>query len=84
MGNPLEIFDISVQDYDFLIQCQKNPEEFYSKFYLLKNGKRREFIKYSETETGKKLRKIHERINDALRKNYVSSEKSYAYKKEAR
>ena len=43
--------------------------------------KRREFIKYSETETGKKLRKIHERINDALRKNYVSSEKSYAYKK---
>lgn len=81
MGNPLEIFDISVQDYDFLIQCQKNPEEFYSKFYLLKNGKRREFIKYSETETGKKLRKIHERINDALRKNYVSSEKSYAYKK---
>lgn len=80
-NNPLEVFNISAADYEILIQCLKNQEEFYEKFSLTQNGKQRILLKYSGTPAGEKLRNIHEKMNDALRNSYVSSTMSFAYKK---
>lgn len=80
-NNPLKIFNLSEEDYQLIVKCMESPFMFYEKFTLTKNGKRRELMKYADSEEGKNIRRVHEKMALFLRKGYTSSERSFAYKK---
>lgn len=81
-GNtPLEVFGLSEEEYKIISQCADDNSMFYTAFNITKRGKRRELVKYSETEQGTKIRRIHEKMVFTLRKKYISSDNSFAYKK---
>lgn len=80
-NNPLKVFNLSEEEYELVVECEKNPTQFYEKFSLSKGRKKRELIKYVDSEKGSCIRKIHEKMVCSLRGGYISSESSFAYKK---
>ena len=80
-NNPLNIFNLSEEDYQNIVKCKENPLLFYEKFSLSKGGKTRELVKYADSEDGLNIRKMHEKVDFHLRERYTSSEMSFAYKK---
>ena len=80
-NNPLKVFNISEEDYQFISKCREKPFQFYEKISLSKGGKKRELVKYADSEDGLYIRKIHEKMFFSLRGGYISSDRSFAYKK---
>lgn len=80
-GNPLEVLGISLSDYKTIQECSKTPEAYYTSFIISNRGKKREFVKYAETDNGEKIRSIHEKIVLKLNDKYNYSDASFAYKK---
>lgn len=80
-NNPLQVFGISEEDYSVVEHCASKPQEFYTSFSITKGVKRRELVKYANTNMGDKIRKIHEKMLFSLRERYNSNEMSFAYKK---
>ena len=80
-NNPLQVFGISEEDYLLVESCASNQQKFYTSFTITKGKKKRELVKYVDTEKGHAMRKIHEKMMSSLREKYTSSELSFAYKK---
>lgn len=80
-NNPLQVFGISEEDYSLVERCASNQQEFYISFTIAKGGKKRELVKYIDTDVGDAIRKIHEKMMSSLQKKYTSSKLSFAYKK---
>lgn len=79
--NPLDVFGVSQDDYDLILQCKDNPYAFCEKFTLSSGGKKRELVRYADDENGMSIRRLHEEIAEALQRNYDFSDCSFAYKK---
>lgn len=79
--NPLEVFGISQNEYDLILQCKDIPDDFYEKFTLSSGGKKRELVRYADNKNGLLIRRLHEKIGKALCNGYVSNDCSFAYKK---
>ena len=80
-NNPLQVFGISEEDYSLVECCASEQQKFYTSFTITKGGKKRELVKYVDTEMGDAMRKIHEKMASSLQGKYTSSELSFAYKK---
>ena len=69
-------------EQSFLLKSMlAEPDRFYEKIVIKKGKKKRELIKYRETNEGEKARKIHEVIMKALLVQYTPDSHSYAYQK---
>ena len=80
-NNPLQVFGISEEDYSLVECCASEQQKFYTSFTITKGGKKRELVKYVDTEMGDAMRKIHEKMASSLQGKYTSSELSFVYKK---
>lgn len=80
-NNPLQVFGISEEEYSLVECCASDQQTFYTSFTITKGRKKRELVKYLDTENGDAIRKIHEKMMLCLQKKYISSELSFAYKK---
>ncbi len=79
--SPLDVFGLDEQDYIMLCRCVEEPERFYASFSIVNGKKKRELVKYKDTEDGRYLRSIHKKMISSLNKSYNYCENSYAYKK---
>ena len=77
------IFDVLPlqQEYiDLIRQINAQPDLFFETIEIKTGAKVREIVKYKDDENGEKARKLHATINECLKKEYVFSENSYAYR----
>jgi hypothetical protein len=82
VGNhPYKIFGITQKDFEILRDSHANKNQYFTKLEIKSKGKRRELIKYSDSEQGNTIRKIHEKMEESLTKRYTADPVSYAYKK---
>lgn len=71
------IYDaLLVSPDEIILPSKKNTE----KGYVIKNNKKREFVKYHDSEDGLKLRNIHNKISSELKKKFTYNNRSFAYK----
>lgn len=80
-NDPLKVFGINEEDYSFIEYSISNSQEVYKSFSIAKGGKRRELVKYANSDKGDAMRKIHEKMVLSLQEKYTSNELSFAYKK---
>ncbi len=76
-----DVFNVSDEQSFLLKSMVAEPDRFYEKIVIKKGKRKRELIKYRETNEGEKARKIHEVIMKALLAQYTPDSHSYAYQK---
>lgn len=76
-----DIFNVSDEQRFLLQSMVTDPDTFYEKIVIKKGKKKRELIKYKDTNEGEKAREIHEAIMKALLAQYTPDSHSYAYQK---
>lgn len=76
-----DVFNVSDEQRILLKSMLAEPDTFYEKIVIKKRKKKRELIKYRDTNEGEKAREIHEAIMKALLAQYTPDSHSYAYQK---
>lgn len=76
-----DVFNVSDEQRFLLKSMLAEPDTFYEKIVIKKGKKKRELIKYRDTNEGEKAREIHEAIMKALLAQYTPDSHSYAYQK---
>lgn len=76
-----DVIRLSQKQIEFLMKVNANPNLYFETIEIRTGNKVREIVKYKEDESGNEARKLHEVINDSLKKEYTYSNNSYAYKK---
>lgn len=79
--NVFDIINLSQEQIGFLMMVNSNPDLYFETIEIRTGSKVREIVKYRDSENGKLARELHEAINESLKKAYIYSENSYAYKK---
>lgn len=75
------VFNMSDEQTTLLKSMTAEPDRFYEKIVIKKGKKKRELIKYRDTNEGVKAREIHETLMNALLAQYTPNSHSYAYQK---
>ena len=74
-----DVFNVSDEQRILLKSMLAEPDTFYEKIVIKKRKKKRELIKYRDTNEGEKAREIHEAIMKALLAQYTPDSHSYAF-----
>ncbi|MDH8677416.1 reverse transcriptase domain-containing protein [Fusibacter bizertensis] len=77
----IEMFDINEHDYQLVESVYNNPDKYCVTSTIRKENKKREIVKYVESEDGEELRTLHKKMVNKLIENYEFSSASFAYKK---
>lgn len=80
-AHPFKVFGVNELEVECLVNAVENPNLYYEKSIIKRNGKKRELIKYADSTEGKAVRKVHEKIAEKLEKEYHQHNSSYAYRK---
>lgn len=86
VDNKIDMFDFfGLSKYknkflDFAKDYVSNPDYYTKTFDMVIKGKYRKIITYADNAAGRKLKEMHNIINNSLNKYIPSSEFSYAYK----
>lgn len=77
---PKDFFNLEQTDFELIEDVNINNDKYIDYFDIKKNGKKRHLVKYSEDESGEKLRIFHKKIVKKLWETYSSNDCSFAYK----
>ena len=80
-SNPIDFFDLSSKDIDFLMSYNKEKFECFRSFELKAGYKKRKIITYANDDRGKTMRELHQKIACVLNTEHHFNEHSYAYQK---
>lgn len=80
-NHPNVIFNLSKEQMELVEQINENPEHYFESVTISLGKKRREIIKYVETEEGNAAKQLHHAMDEMFRNKYNHSQYSFAYHK---
>lgn len=78
-----KLFNISHEDIKLSEDYSKNQSRYVKEFFIKTNNKKRKIITYKNNSRGKKLRALHEKINNTFNTFFKQSSVSFGYKVES-
>lgn len=76
------LFSITPADWNIIYDFKINPNYYSKKFTMRIHKKIRRITTYANNQKGRKLKELHNKINDILNELIPTSDCSYAYKKD--